>query len=315
MKKLLVVYRDNVLFGKYVSKILDLLPKNIEKTEIIFPVGTLGKVMHSEIKKIAENADLQNTILLHDTTCYKSTMFMNGLDCNKWYKHVNLDEIFSQYLENISWPNKSVKSILAEMLKMFGQFKHFIIVLDSLTDHNGDYGREGKMFCEELGTSYGRDDTYKDERKIAELIKNIISENFSSAQTEIIAQHKVADLVSGSTAEDTALIFDRHVDALLKNKFPVTSVILPLSNMYQCLIEAGKFDNDFDISKLYEMCFNYVYFLNDNVAFSYVDLTDNGICGDGDEPTQYSGHIHFSKGISDLKNLYISLCGKSFLEE
>lgn len=266
MKRLVVAYRDNDLFHKYVPEILELLPQQevmIEK--IVFSPQT-------DVKEIRSTLVKRLTIIkgpfsyLSDNTCTIRNLESEGL-LNRCYsdaspeirirRSLTLDDCFCLVADKM-FSRQDFTSIFCRLAKSICENPSQIYVVErNITDHLWGMCRDGQHLVKTTfaGSRY----------KFAQHIKGILEKLYP--HTKVYVKETLESAIRGavqSCNENTLLVADRHCGIYdeMKDARDITTwpynfklFCLPFENAVFHLMTLGKIKQDFDVKALYKEIF------------------------------------------------------------
>lgn len=269
MKKLIVAYRDNDLFRKYIPDMLSQVPSGIDIEKIIFPARTdiddIEKELTTKLKEIEVPF-----LYLSDRTC---TIFLNDealrRKCQDGEINIigyqgGLDEGFSQIVKEI-FETRDFVAIFKNIAKTISKEPSVIyVIVDGIADHL----YRGFQDADELFAEYRRSPRNPiDPYKFAEFLKGILEGLYPGIEVRVkkdILAFFYADPFDQE--HNVLLVADRHCDSSKDaergphgiNTFgPKKKLfLLPFENAIAHLIMIGRIGGEeLDSSVLYERIF------------------------------------------------------------
>lgn len=266
MKKLVVVYRNNELFEKYVPVILSHVPVDIIIEKIVYPAGTQKEVIAADLLPRLR-AITEPFYYLSDLTCsHGGSRFGVYETLNQKGNMVTviktLDKIFKEEVnlvmiggENFAASEDNLKITSAKLINLITDDmppSRFIIVTSHIADH----------LSRELSEKYGESvvkNRPPDEKGFVTFLTTVFNQIYPTAdvvQVEQFSQIKQLDFNNATTV----IVVDRHhpffmsnssLDDITKWCYTAKLFMLPFENTLMHLKQLGKVRIEFDGQSLF----------------------------------------------------------------
>jgi|GEM_PF-6451471 len=248
-EKLIVAYRDNSLFRKYVSGILAKLPQGVEVEKIVFPEGTEKEEINRKMKEVF-NPFPDNTAYLSDMTCNEAQLKEFGIPLEAYqernrrnfmqFRH--LDSAFSELTENLFVNLEATEIFKKIAFAIIQEPTRVFLVEKKIDDH--PRGLAPNKWSELLNELY----------PAAEIF---FVENLSEA------------LQQCKDDERALIIADRHCGIKVEMNYQSISTwpykarvfVLPFETALGHLAGLGVIDEPFDVDKLFDLIFENIRFV------------------------------------------------------
>ncbi len=244
MKELLVMYRNNNLFSKYVPQILALLPSDISIRKVILPQGTSREEIVQKQKEIASTVS-NVTYCLTDQPCE--------------FKYNEKIRLYPMTHTFDSCMNKQVKMIYKENTfeaifpkiaeELIPHPKEIIIVKEKICDHLWGFSNENDF----RGGA-------KDPETFIKCITNLLSLKYLDIPIKIVDSPSEAM----NCPETTLVIADRHSLNMMGTDIDFWTarskaklLMLPLEDSAALLHQIGSATHEFNVKEMFEKIFTW----------------------------------------------------------